>query len=796
MNRETRDKLLLLLCAGAILSMVAFNSRGRLGPPRVRFRVAVAAGEGVQAVSVALQYEGETRTVALSPVPLRGGGQRWEGEWIPSGPVLILPIHLAVGYEAGGTTVAVGRWLEVLHTGRNTLDWTLEPGPDSTAVRSSRSAAIAVTELREAGHLLLKGVVALAVLCLAFAMAGRMPGTAVQTSLPRDRAPAGGALLDLLFWLLLAIAWTWPAALAQERWVVGRNSDVLTTTWVISAAPRLLSALEDSATSWPLLAAYRHLDSFLLLPCSAMFKGVGPARLHGWLQIVGIALSAWAAQGFARSVGARRPWDRMAGLIFAFSGVAANVLLEGHLYHVMNPWLPLFAWCWQAALTRRKSLLGLCAGVFFTMILLTSGYLGVAAAIVGAGFLIGHVVQRRRWPWRAVAGLGLVAVPVCLAYLGLYGVAGDLERDLSSGTMAEIASASLSSLIGATPEVDRTRHSLAVELSPVCVALLVVAPVVLSRRKGYRTLLWLSVAVIGFSMGPVLSPGTGLPGLPSPLALFRLVPALDTFLRFPLRYVWAANLCAGAVAALVVSRVSIRRRGWAWLFLALALLHPFLALQLPARQTARAWEQPVGYPHGGDPVLDIFPAQHPPCDFDSAWFTGLAAVYQIDHGQTISENCIATSDRDSPRAIIGHWITRRLLAGDSDAVAHALADLGFGSVVLHADLFPQPERAGMETALACLGTAGTVSTNNGLRTVTWALSSDGKRATRSRAVERFKDLCAEWDRDPETAQVEVLRVSDNRTQDRFNGSAALLVTILYALTAWGGYRYLRKKAWV
>ena len=71
------------------------------------------------------------------------------------------------------------------------------------------------------------------------------------------------------------------------------------------------------------------------------------------MTIVGVALNAWAAQHFARAVGAvtldHSGWGGLRILRARRTG-----LLEGHIYQVFNPWLPWFG----AALWRSSAEVG------------------------------------------------------------------------------------------------------------------------------------------------------------------------------------------------------------------------------------------------------------------------------------------------------------------------------------------------------------------------------------------------------------------------------------------------------
>ncbi|MFZ5475840.1 MAG: hypothetical protein ACOZNI_03620, partial [Myxococcota bacterium] len=145
----------------------------------------------------------------------------------------------------------------------------------------------------------------------------------------------------------LAIAWTWPAVVTDG--LVGRQPDAAGTAWFLSAAPRLAESLRDPLTGWPAGVEYGRPDSWTMIVLGALLDGASPARVHAWVGVLGVFASAWAAEGFARALGAKAPWSLVAGAAFAFGGLAGTAWLEGYTYHLADPWLPLFAWAWWRA---------------------------------------------------------------------------------------------------------------------------------------------------------------------------------------------------------------------------------------------------------------------------------------------------------------------------------------------------------------------------------------------------------------------------------------------------------------
>ncbi len=218
------------------------------------------------------------------------------------------------------------------------------------------------------------------------------------------------ALTPLVF-LLLAVIWTWPAILAPG--LVGRMPDAAGTAWFLWASPRLLLNLHDGLTGWPAGVTYGRPDSYLLLLVGPLLSWVGPARAHAWIAVFGLAASAWGAEAFARTLGARAPWSGLAGLAFAFTGLASSALLEGYVYHLVNPWLPLLALSWFRA-TRPKGTVGqgLAAALFFVLCLLTTAWMALAAMPLVVGFLAAALLrQGRALDWRPVGPPPAVALP-------------------------------------------------------------------------------------------------------------------------------------------------------------------------------------------------------------------------------------------------------------------------------------------------------------------------------------------------------------------------------------------------
>jgi hypothetical protein len=511
-------------------------------------------------------------------------------------------------------------------------------------------------------------------------------------------------LWEPLVWLGLSLAWTWPAALAGPDRLVGRHFDTHGTIWTIDAAPRLIGGLVDPQTCWPLGAEYGGIDSFVLLPVATVFHFIGAVRLHAWLGILGVAASAWAASGLARAMGARRPWSLIAGGIFAFSGLAASALLEGHVYHVMNPWLPLMLWAlWLATGAGARPIHGILAGLCFALTLLTTGYLGVAAAIIGIGVLAGALVARQRAALMPAVSFVAIALPVGLIYLSMFSGGADVVAGYASPETLRMGSISMASIGLPSAEVDRVGHSWAMVLSPVGVGLALLSPWVLGRDPRRYALLISGVIGLGLAMGPDLVVGMGPndPAVRSPLGWIWDLPG-GNYLRFPGRIAWAWNLVAGVLAALVAHALAaqVGRRA-RWVLIAVAI-EAFLLVGLPLRQVSRSASAPAVLSVADGPIFSLLPEGTNPNGEVDSWLSAMGCLHQVEHGQAIADDCVSVPATSSPRAQLGRYVGARILEGKGQLAFERLASMGFSAVAWHPDLVHPSTGYRVEGALSDL----------------------------------------------------------------------------------------------
>lgn len=518
----------------------------------------------------------------------------------------------------------------------------------------------------------------------------------------------------------LSIAWTWPAAISPD-WV-GRHSDTLGTLWVIDAAPRLLrDGMHDAHTAWPTGVDYQRPDSMLLLLISTAVGWMQPANVLSAFQVGGLAISAWAAEACARVLGAERPWSIIAGLAFMFGGLGSTALLEGHVYAVFDPWLPLTLGAgWRAAQADGRAVHGLIAGVGFLLCLLTSAYVGLAALGMLAALLPLAVLERRAKggvalrPLLALLGVGL---PVSLVYAWCFAqAAGPWSSEAALGFMQ--APATLVNLLGPNDTIDDVYHSLVTAVPPTTLALFLLAPVLLVQQHGWRSVAGAGLTCLVLSMGSTLDISTADPLFPLPLSLLRFIPGFG-FLHFPARLGWAWGLCLGVVAARVAGALAARQRAAGPVLALMLLVDLFGLMALPMRQHSQSSSVPTAYTAADGPLLDLFPTDVTRTRRLELAFMTLSCAYQTSHHRPIAEVCITTSPWVSPRALLGRWIYDEARAGGD--FAGPLAEMGFATVVLHVDLFRPEDRRVIEEALARMDYAPTVSVDGGEHLVAYQI---------------------------------------------------------------------------
>ena len=535
-------------------------------------------------------------------------------------------------------------------------------------------------------------------------------------------------VLTVLLLAAVSVVFSWPLAITGELHV-SRQWDLYTLLWVIHATDSLDASLHTALSAWPLGQDLSRADSFVLLALAKVWPGSAMSLVR-LVILAGPVLSGWAAERFAaRCLGAAWPWSLIAGLAFAFSGLAATALLEGHIYMLLIPWLPLLGWAWMAAEgPQGRARDGLLAGLMWSLCLLTSAYIGIAASI-----LVLLLVRRGAWaPRLAAAG---VVLPVSLAYLWLFVQTGQGQRLDAGGYAiphAEIlaaGSARLGTLIGWNADIDLFFHSLAPRLGAVALGLSLLAPVVLAApsaaARPWRRLLIAAGLCVLLSLGAqvqlfhhdlelpwLLAPLGGLPGL--------------TFFHFPARLLHIAVLALGAVAALVATALH-RRAGWlAAPLLVAAVVDALAGSGAPLRTGRVPLQTPAAYqaaPPGA--LLELLPRFNTNNGDMENYLNNLTCSYQLDHHRPLLNRCIGTALRSGPRWLVSGWLFDALLDRAPDArVPDTLSALGIGAVVLHPDLFLPADRQALRAGLADVLGAPIAESATGEHVVMFAVPVD------------------------------------------------------------------------
>jgi len=606
----------------------------------------------------------------------------------------------------GPRPVRVSQGLEIMPVGDRTLSWSIAGPRSLEAWRLSR--AVLSTDLRSSEEH--RAMLSSAWLFFTVLLVLWMGRKALLKPEPVAHKGPMPWWIESMVWLTFACAWTWPALVAGPD-VVGRHFDALGTVWVIDAATRLGFALRDAFTVWPVGVTYSAIDSWVLLPLAWIGAKFNAAAVHGWIQVIGVAASAFAASRFAREVGARSPYDLAAGLCFMGSGLTAAALLEGHVYQVFNPWMPLMGlYLWRCSQPDARWKDGAAAGVFFALSLFTSGYIGLAAGLLGLGLGVPALFRSySRWP---VAVAGILAVLVGFFYIDLFAAAHQPGAANASSEALRKGSLALTSIGPPSAEVDRAGHSWALAISSSMVALAVIAWRM--RTDGSRRLLFVAGLTTFLAMGPEwalgLSPDE--PMISSPLAWLWEIPAVE-FLRWPGRLMWSAVLALAVLAAVGISYLAGRlghRVGYGLMIL--LLLEVFFVVKLPFRQQSISGEIPEVYNQDPGAVFDLVgQGINQSAEMDS-WINATLCQYQTVHSRSISKDCVrcrtgSSTDlfedcapEDSDRSDLNSWVTSRLFEGNVDAVMTRLRSLNFASMAVHFDWVRKSDRIRLQHALS------------------------------------------------------------------------------------------------
>ncbi len=509
--------------------------------------------------------------------------------------------------------------------------------------------------------------------------------------------------LSICLYTLLSIAWSWPLSSAPFSTVVS-GLDSWGTIWLISVSDSVTLTGQSTAGSWPFVQDLGRSDSVLMMVLLRLWPGQpNPVAVLSALVLFGPVVSALATEFCAeRCLRAQWPWSIAAGISAGFLGIASATFVDGQVYALLNPWLPLLAWAWwQAAEQDGRAWHGVLAGVFWFLCLLTTAYVGIAATLL---VLIGFL---RLPKGRAILAAAATAVPLGLAFVWRF-TQGELRTQVSPFAdqtpqmTLELGSTHLSSLAGWVHKLEAAEYSVVAPLGMVILALVAAAPLVLERRGSW--LWWAGLGILGvlLSFGPTLrlAPSNlqGLPWIWRPI----MNDQVAALYRFPARMLWVTGPAFGVIAAAVLTRLSQRLNPWLLAPLMLGLAVEAILL------TGNAWRSdpvpaviPLAYAHAPPgPVLDLYPqTAGPPVDYE-LYMMDLSCTWAGQHGRPVAQRCLETTPNVDPRAKLSAELHHQALSGEPpERSAQMLSELGFAAVIWRPDAYVINERQAVRQSL-------------------------------------------------------------------------------------------------
>ena len=517
-----------------------------------------------------------------------------------------------------------------------------------------------------------------------------------------------------MFFLLLSMVWL--RAYTPDQ-LSGVHYDTLGTYWLMNSAPSW-EGIFDPLSNRPEGVHYRRLDSFVLYAIALIFSWVPTPWLFGLLSLIALSTSGWAASKLAQEYGADRGMSWLAGIAYSFNGFVASALLEGHIYHLLQPWLPLCLIYAHRAFTRpsgnQKN--GVLMGIFWGLCLLSSAYIGLCASIALLAFGLYYKV------WQTISriyGGAVLMVVVGLLYIYLYQSGAPLSSGRDASSMM-ISSLNLSNFWGYTPQVDRALHAQSLGMLAVPFALALLAHHLVPYRNGRNLFLLLSGLSLLFALGCFVSFDAVEPIFPMPLLWLKELPILRS-IGFPIRLAWPFLLGVGVLAAL--SAQSLKQRAhWVWVLLVLCTVESVVSPNLKGRQLSIPYEAPEVLVQSDGASLELYPVvvsgvQHSDLPM---WFSAQSCFWQTFHKRGISENCVTTIPSQHKRVEHTSAFLDVLFKDTSKALEY-LREAQFSQVVLFPDLYHHGDYIRIKSALSAL--EQTKSSNGGLYTEAYQVPS-------------------------------------------------------------------------
>ena len=491
-----------------------------------------------------------------------------------------------------------------------------------------------------------------------------------------------------LFFAGLSIFWVgkdgWSAGLA------GVQYDALGTYWFADRAPTWNLFL-DQHTNWPEGVHYNRLDSFVFYFLSVLFQWI-PTPI--WLPIFSVfalTVSGWSAAKFAHELGATRLASWLAGITFMFHGLTASALLEGHVYHLLLPWLPLcLLYAWRATKTQTTTKNALYTAFYWFLCILTSAYLGLATTLS----LLIIWILRKGWNIKTTyVGMGCIGL-LSVSYLVLY-INGDALSSGRDATSMMVGSISLSNFFGFTPQVDQELHAQSLGILAIPLFLSFAAHKYTLKRQDTHILWFIALIALCFGFGCFVSFASVTPIFPMPLLWLSELPLFRS-IGFPIRLSWPFVLCVGVLASLTLSKSRI-----VLVIIAFSTVEVFASNRLSTRQKQTLFELPTVYNNTLGASLELYPLtpsgkQHSDIPM---WLSAYSCFFQTMHRQPIGENCVSTIPNSHSRIQTSQDFAQLLLSGHTTQAWKLLNEQQFSHVLLYPDLYTQGDYKRLSHAL-------------------------------------------------------------------------------------------------
>lgn len=630
------------------------------------------------------------------------------------------------------------------------LDFALDSHQEYARTISTRSTIPEYIE-RESLEILISGLLVAIILLFVHFVHHRFRNSSLVPQEKRPRNPPSvwnilSHMLPIIWWIAITIIWFYPLLHMTQGQLLGNNHDSFGTLWFIDAASRWQEGFTDASTDFPIGARYGRLDSFILYLLSLWGFDTGFSTIaifHGVL-FVGFCATGWSCQMVAEKFGATRPYSVLAGLLYVGSGLAHMTIVEGHIYHLLQPWLVwmvYFVWKWLESIKNMETVCvtpsamgtnsvseqntpknpmtySMLVVLCFAFTVYSSAYLGlnaliliVSAVLVSLPYLL-PTLQKSTWFGGQWWIMWLGCLVVGLSYVNLFASFPSDNLVLTDKTLG-FSSTTLSNMFYVSSEIHEKAHSIGLGWSALAVVVFLSFQHILSMSTTQkRYIQYTCLLSLLCSMGPTIHLTPQVPILPSPLFWMRNIPFLD-MLDFPIRLAWVATLMISIVTALIASVIATKTPSTAK-FIGVAITLELLlrcnvlnTLEIQNTATPSVLQQTHGSIH------NLFPIYFHDHDAN-LHFTSISCLFQTQHHQPITDDCISVAPQHHQRIQLSETIFPALLTGDITTVYTTLEKAHIDYLAVYPDTFPAQDWLRIHSQLLQMDTHPTHSTDNGL----------------------------------------------------------------------------------